>query len=573
MEIQSIPFKPSVPSGEYGESAVLQTYVYNTPGDATSGISTVNEVPEPTGRIPWGTTPANAALYNADTNPFVIKCNQSDQVRNPIGAYVTTFETTTPPDTAQEVYSMVPFLSVAETQPVYSLLDIYWETSLSGELSVINSLIDSQYAGVIGADFVTASFPESASPGDVIGNPFNFQTGGGTDITTGLVVNSISVIDQTSSTPLPSGTFTLEQSSGGATTWEIKTGANQYFFYNTNVAATPSTGIYTMTANVTYNGETDDIILNPFSLSNVQPVITGNPEIQLTGITTGTTTIHSFSAVNGSNPTGGNSTDQIVWSLDPNASNYSTVNNQFEINSSTGVLTVKSSYNLVDSQSYDVAVLATDVNGNGLSGDCRVTFTAGTQRVNRALCLGWPLGTTPSTGCGDALQVQFLDSSTTTPTFGNTTVTGGGSTVVYGAIPASDTYNVANKATTEFFTPTTGKLKQGTLYIEASFTNSGASVGSDFTTKYTVQVKPDSGGGWQQATDTTTNTFIYNVTLNVGTNETTTGTKHTFTQPGEYRVLTLPVTGEACGTAGEGTTELKFNFGDDNFTDCQNSPA
>ena len=573
MEIQSIPFKPSVPSGEYGESAVLQTYVYNTPGDATSGISTVNEVPEPTGRIPWGTTPANAALYNADTNPFVIKCNQSDQVRNPIGAYVTTFETTTPPGTASEVYSMVPFLSVAETQPVYSLLDIYWETSLSGELSVINSLIDSQYAGVIGADFVTASFPESASPDDVIGNPFNFQTGGGTDITTGLVVNSISVIDQTSSTPLPSGTFVLEQSSGGATTWEIKTGANQYFFYNTNVAATPSTGVYTMTANVTYNGETDDIILNPFSLSNVQPVITGNPEIQLTGITTGTTTIYSFSAVNGSNPTGGNSTDQIVWSLDPNASNYSTVNNQFEINSSTGVLTVKSSYNLVDSQSYDVAVLATDVNGNGLSGECRVTFTAGTQRVNRALCLGWPLGTTPSTGCGDALQVQFLDSSTTTPTFGNTTVTGGGSTVVYGAIPASDTYNVANKATTEFFTPTTGKLKQGTLYIEASFTNSGASVGSDFTTKYTVQVKPDSGGGWQQATDTTTNTFIYNVTLNVGTNETTTGTKHTFTQPGEYRVLTLPVTGEACGTAGEGTTELKFNFGDDNFTDCQNSPA
>jgi hypothetical protein len=572
MEIQSIPFKPSVPSGEYGESAVLQTYVYNTPGDATSGISTVNEVPEPTGRIPWGTTPANAALYNADTNPFVIKCNQSDQVRNPIGAYVTTFETTTPPGTAQEVYSMAPFLSVAETQPVYSLLDIYWETSLSGELSVINSLIDSQYAGVIGGDFITASFPESASPGDAIGNPFNFQTGGGTDITTGLVVNSISVIDQTSSTPLPSGTFTLEQSSGGATTWEIKTGANQYFFYNTNVAATPSTGVYTMTANVTYNGETDDIILNPFYLSNVQPVITGNPEIQLTGITTGTTTIHSFSAVNGSNPTGGNSTDQIVWSLDPNASNYSTVNNQFEINSSTGVLTVKSSYNLVDSQSYDVAVLATDVNGNGLSGECRVTFTAGTQRVNRALCLGWQ-GSLPSTGCGDALQVQFLDSSTTTPTFGNTTVTGGGSTVVYGAIPALDTYNVANKATTELFTPTTGKLGQGTLYIEALFTNSGASVGSDFTTKYTVQVKPDSGGGWQQATDTTTNTFIYNVTLNVGTNGTTTGTKHTFTQPGEYRVLTLPVTGEACGTAGEGTTELIFNFGDDNFTDCQNSPA
>jgi hypothetical protein len=568
MEIQAIPFLAAKTSGDYGSIDTNSTYNYNGSGAVTS----VNEVTEPTGRIPWGTTPANAPFYNGDTNPFIIKCNQSDQVKNPIGAYVTAIETTTPPGTAQEVYSMVPFLSVAETQPVYSLLDIYWETSLSGELSVINSLIDSQYAGVIGGDFVTASFPESASPGDTIGNPFNFQTGGGTDITTGLVVNSISVIDQTSSTPLPSGTFTLEQSSGGATTWEIKTGANQYFFYNTNVAATPSTGVYTMTANVTYNGETDDIVLNPFSLSNVQPVITGNPEIQLTGITTGTTTIYSFTAVNGSNPTGGSSTDQIVWSLDPSASNYSTVNNQFEINSSTGVLTVKSSYTLVDSQSYDVAVLATDVNGSGLSGSCRATFTAGTQRVNRALCLGWS-GSLPSTGCGDALQVQFTESGTTTPTSTNTTVTGGGNTVVYGAIPVQDTYNVRNKATTEFFTPTTGKLEQGTLYIEALFTNTGATIGSDFSTTYTIQVKPDSGGGWQQATDTTTSTFIYNEDLNVGTNGTTTGTKHTFTQVGEYRILTLPITGEACGTAGEGTTQLIFNFGDDNFTDCQNSPA
>ena len=105
------------------------------------------------------------------------------------------------------------------------------------------------------------------------------------------------------------------------------------------------------------------------------------------------------------------------------------------------------------------------------------------------------------------------------------------------------------------------------------FTNTGATIGSDFSTTYTIQVKPDSGGGWQQATDTTTSTFIYNEDLNVGTNGTTTGTKHTFTQVGEYRILTLPITGEACGTAGEGTTQLIFNFGDDNFTDCQNSPA
>jgi hypothetical protein len=43
---------------------------------------------------------------------------------------------------------MQPFLSVAETKPVYSLLEIFWETSLQGKINTLNSLIDSQYAGI-----------------------------------------------------------------------------------------------------------------------------------------------------------------------------------------------------------------------------------------------------------------------------------------------------------------------------------------------------------------------------------------------------------------------------------------
>ena len=98
MEIQAIPFKPDAQKGEYGESAILQTYVYNTPGDAASGVDTVNEVPEPTGSIPWGTSGPDAPLYSADSNPFVIKGNQSENINNPIGAYVTTFSVNdTPP--------------------------------------------------------------------------------------------------------------------------------------------------------------------------------------------------------------------------------------------------------------------------------------------------------------------------------------------------------------------------------------------------------------------------------------------------------------------------------------------
>ena len=64
--------------------------------------------------------------------------------------------------------SMVPFLSVAETKPVESLLDIYWETSLSGSIVVLNDLIDSQYGGLIGSNFQATTFPESVTDATVL---------------------------------------------------------------------------------------------------------------------------------------------------------------------------------------------------------------------------------------------------------------------------------------------------------------------------------------------------------------------------------------------------------------------
>ena len=72
MEIQAIPFKPDAQKGEYGESKILSVYEYETPpyGGAISGV---NETPEPTGSIPWGTSGPDAPLYSADSNPFVIK--------------------------------------------------------------------------------------------------------------------------------------------------------------------------------------------------------------------------------------------------------------------------------------------------------------------------------------------------------------------------------------------------------------------------------------------------------------------------------------------------------------------
>ena len=582
MEIAAIPFKPDAPSGEYGESSILQAYNYFIAGDPTSGIENVNEVPEPTGAIPWGTTGPDASLYNADSNLFVIRGGQSENINNPIGAYVTAdsinADNNNPVGIPNGVLSMVPFLSIAETKPVESLLDIFWETSLSGNLVELNALVDSQYGGLIGSNFIAADFYESITDTGVVGTAFNFTDGAGNPVAaTSVAITSISIIDG-DNTIIDSDTFSVSIN-GTNNGFEIKPGTGKTFFYDSTVNL-GSTGVYTITVGTEYTNVDvypDTITLPNISLKNVAPTI--DAFTQPTGITTASgQTIIDLSAVNGSAKTSVN-TDELVWSIDSvsPASDASF----FQINSSTGVLT--SINNLTVNTTYNINVIVTDVNGNGLSSSIStITFTVGAQRVNLALCEGWQ-GAPPNANCEKPLQVQFLTSATRIPVDLGT-LSGGGSSITYPSIVINDTYNVLLKNPGgQIFPPTddntTGALEQGTLYIQAEFSNINGQVGTDYRVYYTIQVNPTAGGGWQQAADITTtpSTTIWNVQLDVANDATATGTLHNFTTPGEYRVVTTKVTGETCGTGSAGTTSLIFNFGDENvrngtYTGCTGAP-
>ena len=570
MEILAIPFKAAAHAGEYGNSGTYSIYTYDS--STPPRITSITQEQQPVGSIPWGKSAPDSPMYNADSNPLVVKINQSANVNNPIGGsvFIKSIHNQPPPASPNNDgnLSVVPFLSVAETKPVYSLLDIYWETSLSGNLETLNGLVISQYAGIVSADFASGiTFSEATASETVIGAAFNFLNSVGAPVTSGVVVNSLTVTDAVGST-VPSGTFDLV---AAGTEWVIKTGIGKTFFYNTNVAATPSTGIYTLTANVTYSGLTDNIVLEPFSLSNVNPGIAGAPTVTPSGLTTASIgTITTLTAVNGSADTTVQ-TNELVWQLDPDAANYVDMSTKFEfLNPSVGALAVKPSYTLVDGLLESVHVLAKDVNGiapNALSGACTVDIVAGTQHVNKALCEG-NKGTIVA-NCGEALQVQFLNSSTVSQLNTSVSVTNGGFTKIYPS--GSKTYNVLNQ---NQGANTTGKLKQGTLYIQGSLSNTGATVGGNISVWYTIQVNPDSGGGWKQAQDTTANNVVYNNQITSTNGYAQLGTKHTFTEVGEYRVLTTTITGALCNLAGGvgGTSAITFGFGDDNFVSCASAP-
>ena len=583
MEIQAIPFKPlTTKAGEYGESDILQTYNYFTSGDPTSGIENVNETPEPTGRIPWGKTGPDAPLYSADSNPFVMKGNQSENINNPIGAYVTTFSVNAPPSPPTAVYSMVPFLSVAETEPVESLLDIFFETSLSGNLVELNALVDSEYGGLTSSNFIAADFFENATNPTIVGLPFQFLDGAGTPINASLItIDSISIIDGEGNSFDPLNLpFTITQN---GTSFEIKT--NTTFFYNTTIDS-GSTGVYTITANTTYTSGAgtfpDTIILPNISLKNSAPVI--GAFIQPTNVTTlaNQVIINTLTAVNGSANTSVN-TQELVWSLDPSRTDFS-------IDENTGVLT--SSEELIDDTLYNVVVKVTDLNANGslneLSDTATVTFQVGNPRVNRALCEGsGGAGFTPVTTCGENLQVQFLNDSTLINSSPQTVV-GPSKTETYPATSASagNIYNVLAKNTGASSIPpvthTTGALLQGAVAITCTLTNVGGSTGQeDDIIGFTIQYKPIGSGSWSQATELIgeEQEFVYNEELQVGVDAAVSTTK-IFNVAGEYRVLTTAINGGQCslGFPSDQSTKFTVDFEDANYprsnpsNDCADGP-
>ena len=573
LEIQAIPFKAGAAAGEYGSILTEKRYLYE-PGPA---VSSVEEVTEPTGAIPWGTNGPDSPFYNADSNPFVFRGDQSQNKNNPIGGRVTSASTIRIPSPLTTWLSMLPFLSVAETKPVESLLDIFWETSLSGNLVSLNSLVDTQSDGITGSNFEAANFPESILAGEQVGFGFNFLNGAGQFIPASqITLNSFTIKDGEDPPNTLGAIFTLTKNAQ-QTAFEIKATAGD-FFYSDAIAAAPLTGVYTITANVTFNGEAPiDIALAPLTLTNVAPTIDSIANPFTPTPTAAVGDLITLTGKNGSADASVNTT-QLNWSIvsvDPFADA-----NRFEITSGTNVL--KKIATLTDATFYSVKVKATDVSGNGLDSPTSfVNFQIGSaagNRVNAALCQGWKGGSL--TVCNESLGVIFgINSSPTAIPTSSVTVFNSGSTgasVVYPANNAANSYNVLarNPSTpaSEFggsaVTHTTGALTQGTLYISPILTNSGGTQTDDDTITFTIQV--NTGSGFVQATDSN-GAEIRNITLQVGNNSVAVSLK-TFSTPGQYRVLTTPITGGMC-TLGQNGTSFKVNFGDANFNSCAGAPA
>ena len=142
-----------------GQDANNIQYFPTSRPDTVTAISTTEDL----GMLPATVdNQLGSAVYNfyqLETTPLLARISTS----NSIG--VTAIENVAVTYTSAD-NNMQPYLSVYETKPDYSLLDIFWETSTSGLISDLNADVLTGFEGIAGLSDINWDFKESDNPSD-----------------------------------------------------------------------------------------------------------------------------------------------------------------------------------------------------------------------------------------------------------------------------------------------------------------------------------------------------------------------------------------------------------------------
>jgi hypothetical protein len=182
------------------------------PGRNNFIATTIGSEQELYNNNPAGTYTSFPGFYQNQSNPLLARVSTN----TPLGIVATA----PPYETNGE---NLPRLSILETEPVTSLLDIYWETSTGGLIVDLNELINKTLEGVSGLSpdpTTTSSFIESTDysvlGGVNVADPFNLLDIGGNPIAFGDSSGSIvSVINGAGTNVTANNWFTLTKNTSG----------------------------------------------------------------------------------------------------------------------------------------------------------------------------------------------------------------------------------------------------------------------------------------------------------------------------------------------------------------------
>ena len=361
-----------------------------------------------------GTSSLN--FYNLETNPLIGRISTTQ----PIGV---------------GGKSMVPFLSIYETKPVESQLDVFWETSTTGLISALNEDVQTGYDGIVGFTSLNYTHFENQDPqgtnlvtgsedSKFITDSFYAVDGQGTQQSS-ATVSSFSVTDDNGNTR--TSDFDLIENYAGQTgQLRLAISATSNFVFNHDAFQAQN---FNFTIEVEFDGVTA-----PYYFSG--RLGNSNPEIFPTctdySIISDQTNTAVLVSMTGNNGSFSEATSDLFWEIDPatNPNNYFVMtnnNNQGEITinqNNGGALPPEAVYNLTirltDAWNYTLGqptgtINAGDFDSKRVACDTAATnldITIGAQTVDIGLQTDY---TQPQEMFKDVVTVRQWQYSTTTP--------------------------------------------------------------------------------------------------------------------------------------------------------------
>ena len=106
----------------------------------------------------------NLVFYQINTDPLIARISTTEKSIGATAASVNSGGSYSNVNNPVDTANMLPYLAVYETEPVESLLDIYWETSTSGLIVDLNTAVASGSGGATAFKDVNWDFNENDTP-------------------------------------------------------------------------------------------------------------------------------------------------------------------------------------------------------------------------------------------------------------------------------------------------------------------------------------------------------------------------------------------------------------------------
>ena len=327
---------------------------------------------------------------------------------------------------------MYPYLAVSETEPVESQLEIFYESSTSGNFVDLNRLVISDYAGVSGTTVTTGNFDEDEPSGTVIITAFSFTDSAGNELTLDGVPTITQVLDKWGNDV--TGIFSIDSTVPFAYD-DFNIITNTDFAYLKSIDPTHANE-WTISFQTSYlAGEFVDNLTNQITidLNNIAPTIGGFTPAQTTDLTqlgieqacskpggtagyntTMTGIVGQFTNVVNGSVDAARNTDELCYSLSLDSAPVGSTS-VFSIDQSGNVSITSGTVN----GSYVFTCTVTDASPScsndpgSLTATCEYEIVFGTPPVNQALCFGptsqmGNLDTTCTNNTGEPLEVFFV---------------------------------------------------------------------------------------------------------------------------------------------------------------------